>query len=157
MQKELRAGKLNKAHQWKMSTTPTNRNQQSSKNVPTSYYQSPEDECDTEGCSLLSDDALFFVAFVVVEALGALLMVLVIWWMAQMGGFGFEAKLILNFHPPLMTMGMIFLNANGEMTVPFLLDLTINPLPEQVLSSIAPLVLYFTRPRRYSTSPCSVP
>lgn len=64
----------------------------------------------------LSQDNLFLICLIFVELLGVLLVILATCWMLQLGGFGFGKELIFNFHPVLMTLGMIFLNANGKWT-----------------------------------------
>lgn len=61
----------------------------------------------------LSQDNLFMICFICVELMGIILVILATCWMAQIGGFGFSDTIIFNFHPVLMTLGMIFLNANG--------------------------------------------
>lgn len=61
----------------------------------------------------LSQDNLFLICLLFVELLGVILVILATCWMLQIGGLGFADKLIFNFHPILMTLGMIFLNANG--------------------------------------------
>ena len=71
-------------------------------------------QCDQEeNLSFISDDNLFFVSLVFVEILGLILIGLSVSWMLQIGGFGLKTSTIFNYHPPLMTLGMIFLNANG--------------------------------------------
>lgn len=62
----------------------------------------------------LSQDNLFFICLLFVELLGVILVILATCWMLQIGGLGFADKIIFNFHPILMTLGMIFLNANGK-------------------------------------------
>lgn len=61
----------------------------------------------------LSDDHLFLICLIIVELLGLIIVGLSISWMLQIGGFGLQAKTIFNYHPPLLTLSMIFLNANG--------------------------------------------
>lgn len=62
----------------------------------------------------LSQDNLFLICLLFVELLGVILVILATCWMLQIGGLGFADKIIFNFHPILMTLGMIFLNANGK-------------------------------------------
>lgn len=62
----------------------------------------------------LSQDNLFLICLIFVELLGVILVILCTCWMLQLGGFGFAKEIIFNFHPVLMTLGMIFLNANGK-------------------------------------------
>ena len=69
---------------------------------------------DEQHESFISDDNLFLMCLVFVEILGCILVALSFSWMLQIGGFGLETKTIFNYHPPLMTLAMIFLNANGS-------------------------------------------
>ena len=62
----------------------------------------------------LSQDNLLFTAFACIQVLGALMIGLcAIWGHHYLDGFGFDDDRIFNFHPLLMTIGMIYLNANG--------------------------------------------
>lgn len=67
----------------------------------------------------LAQDNLFTISFVIVEILGVLLLILCMCWMFSLGGFGFDNAAIFNFHPILMTLGMVFLNANGNQFIYF--------------------------------------
>lgn len=62
----------------------------------------------------LSQDNLFSICLVMVEVLGVILIALVTSWMMQLGGFGLSKEVVFNFHPLCMTVGIIFLNANGK-------------------------------------------
>ncbi len=76
-------------------------------NAQNETFENDEEE------SFISNDNLFFICIVIVEILGLILVGLSIHWMLLIGGFGFGPKQIFNYHPPLMTFAMIFLNANG--------------------------------------------
>lgn len=76
-------------------------------NAQNETFENDEEE------SFISNDNLFFICISIVEILGLILVGLSIHWMLLIGGFGFEPKQIFNYHPPLMTFAMIFLNANG--------------------------------------------
>lgn len=63
----------------------------------------------------LSQDNLYTLCYIFVQVLGVTLLLLCLLATTQLGGFGFTRALIFNFHPMLMTLGMIFLNANGRL------------------------------------------
>jgi len=63
----------------------------------------------------LSHDNLFYTAFAAVQVLAIVLIVLCVSW-AQLflGGFSLSTpEQVFNYHPLLMTIGMLILNANG--------------------------------------------
>lgn len=62
----------------------------------------------------LSQDNLFIICLMIVELLGATFLLLCFLSMLQMGGFSLQSTLIFNYHPMLMSLGMLFLNANGK-------------------------------------------
>jgi hypothetical protein len=84
--------------------------------------QSSEDETDHRfgpiGNTIiagLSQDNLFFTAFALVQILSIVLISLCVFWAEKyLGGFSLSSpQQIFNFHPLLMTIGIIILNANG--------------------------------------------
>lgn len=85
----------------------SNLNERRHQNDHTETFENSDDE------SLVSNENLFFMCIIIVEILGLILVGLSIHWMILIGGFGFAPKQIFNFHVPLMTFSMIFLNANG--------------------------------------------
>ena len=83
---------------------------------------SSEDETDHRlgpiGTTLivgLSQDNLLFTAFAVVQVVGVLMIGLcAIWGQHFLNGYSWsDSKQVFNYHPLLMTIGMIYLNANG--------------------------------------------
>ena len=63
----------------------------------------------------LSQDNLLFTAFAFIQVLGVIMISLcTIWGQHYLDGYTFDTtKQIFNYHPLLMTIGMIYLNANG--------------------------------------------
>ena len=113
-------------------------NSNSPQNMASTTYQTADDDhhehhaestrfgpiTETLISTLSHDSYLFMICLVFVEVLGIVLVILVTCWMLQIGGLGFDKTIIFNFHPVLMTLGMIFLNANGINNNDFLNKLT---------------------------------
>jgi hypothetical protein len=54
-----------------------------------------------------------FILYLLTEVIGITAMVLSHIWMSDYhGGFGWETKLVFNYHPVFMTSGMIYLYGN---------------------------------------------
>lgn len=72
----------------------------------------------------LSQDNLFLTCLTIVEILGLCIVILCYLWIHELGGLGFnkpyfglnDGNIIFNWHPFLMILGMIFLNANGKLS-----------------------------------------
>jgi len=71
----------------------------------------------------ISQDNLFLTCLVIVEILGCCITLLCYLWVQNLGGFGFShpnfglsnGDIVFNWHPFLMLLGMVFLNANGKL------------------------------------------
>ena len=69
-----------------------------------------EDNC---GCS--ANYVKLILGFLVVQAIGLAMLILVGIWMGNYrGGYSWNANNVFNYHPLFMTIGMIYLYGNGN-------------------------------------------
>ena len=66
----------------------------------------------------LSQDNIFYAAFIIAELTGIIMVILTGYCFHNyFGGFSFQSpSQAFNYHPVFMMIGMVFLNANGQST-----------------------------------------
>lgn len=67
---------------------------------------------NTERSSL----AFFTISIIGSQIIGLIMVILVGSWLSNYrGGYGWDVKLVFNYHPLFMTLGMIFLYGDGKL------------------------------------------
>ena len=62
----------------------------------------------------LKENPVFWIVLLVAEIAGVVMAILCgIWMGVYRGGYGWHISVVFNYHPLLMTIGMIFLYGNG--------------------------------------------
>jgi cytochrome b-561 len=62
--------------------------------------------------------AHFTIGIIAAQIVGLVMVILSGTWMGSYrGGFGWDAKIVFNYHPLFMTIGMIFLYGDGKKTL----------------------------------------